>query len=234
MIEDIKQRVSKLLESDQSGHNMDHVLRVFEISLKFAKEENANEEVVSLAALLHDVDDYKLFGKDHEENLYNAKAIMNEVNVDQKTRKQVLDIIKNMGFSKALKGIRPTSLEGKIVSDADMCDAMGAGGIIRSVMYAVSDKGSGRIFERDVFPIENITHEEYNSLDTTHETDGAINHIFEKQLRLKNMTLTKSGKKEALIRHEFMILFLRQYFDEENVPEWNDFLDDYLSRLEGF
>ena len=46
MIEKIKEQVNELLKSDNSGHGMDHINRVLDLSLKFAKEENANEEVV--------------------------------------------------------------------------------------------------------------------------------------------------------------------------------------------
>lgn len=41
---------------------MDHIDRVLNLSLRFAKKEKANIEIVTLIALLHDVDDYKLFG----------------------------------------------------------------------------------------------------------------------------------------------------------------------------
>ena len=41
--------------------------------------------------------------------------------------------------------------------------------------------------------------------------------------------LTDSGKKEAVKRHNFMVEFLRRFFEEENVPEWIDYLDDYLN-----
>ena len=58
MIEEIKNQVSLLLDKDQSGHGMDHINRVLDLSLKFALDENANLEIVSLIALLHDVDDY--------------------------------------------------------------------------------------------------------------------------------------------------------------------------------
>ena len=104
MIEKVKQEVKEILDKDNSGHGMDHINRVLDLSLKFAKKENANEEVVSLIALLHDVDDYKLFGADNAEKLTNAKRIMNDCNVDKEIQKQVCDALKNIGYSKRLKG----------------------------------------------------------------------------------------------------------------------------------
>ena len=55
MIDNVKREVIKLLDKDNSGHSMDHINRVLDLSLKFAEKENANAQVVALIALLHDV-----------------------------------------------------------------------------------------------------------------------------------------------------------------------------------
>lgn len=75
MIEKVKEQVTELLNKDNSGHGMEHINRVLELSLKFAEIEKGNKEIVSLIALLHDVDDYKLFGMENAENLTNAKKL---------------------------------------------------------------------------------------------------------------------------------------------------------------
>ena len=150
---------------------------------------------------------------------------MKSCSVPNEIQTAVIDIVRNMGYSKCLKGIRPKSLEGKIVSDADMCDAIGSSGIIRAIVYAVSDKGSGTIFDRNLFPNENISQEEYNSGGTTHKTDNAINHFFEKLLKLKDLMMTDSGKREAVKRQRIMVDFIRNFFEEENVPQkWFELL----------
>ena len=155
---------------------------------------------------------------------------MNKSNIASNVQEEVLKIIKTMGYSNYLKGIRPNSLEGKIVSDADMCDAIGATGIIRSVVYAVSHKGNGVIFNKNVLPKVDITAEEYNvgGNSTTHDTDSAINHFFEKSLKLNNLMLTKSGKVESIGRQKIMIDFLKHFFQEENATEWNELLEKFL------
>ena len=68
MIENVEEEVIKLLDKDNSGHGMNHINRVLDLSLTFAKKEKANEKIVALIALLHDVDDYKLFGKENAPN----------------------------------------------------------------------------------------------------------------------------------------------------------------------
>lgn len=46
MIEEVKQKVYELLNNDNSGHGMEHINRVFELSLKFSKKENGNLVIV--------------------------------------------------------------------------------------------------------------------------------------------------------------------------------------------
>ena len=231
MLDNVREKVAILLNNEESGHGMDHIDRVYLLANKFAVKENADKYIVSLASLLHDVDDYKIVGLEQSKLLINAKKIMKEENIDNDVQNKVLDIIANMGYSKYLKGIRPNSLEGKIVSDADMCEAIGAVGIIRSIIYALSDKGNKRIFDKNIFPNVNITSNEYNGINTTHDTDGVINHFFEKSLKLKGLMLTESGKEEALTRHNLLVSFLKQFFIEENVPNWTKYLEKYLKEV---
>ena len=222
MIEKIKEQVSELLNKDNSGHGMDHINRVLDLSYKFAKKENANTDIVSLIALLHDVDDYKLFGMESAENLTNAKRIMNNCNVNKSIQEQVILALNNIGYSKRLKGCCPTTLEGKIVSDADMCDALGAIGILR--IYTYSIKNGKPFFDRNIFPIENMSAQKY----TSKCADSSVCHIFEKILKLKDLMLTNSGREEAKNRHQIVVDFLYHLFAEENAPEWTEYLNSYL------
>ena len=179
MINEVKKQVYELLNKDNSGHGNDHIDRVLDLSLKFAQKETVNTDVVELIALLHDVDDYKLFGEENAENLTNAKSIMNKANVPNDIQNQVLASLKCIGYSKLLKGFRPTTIEGKIVSDADMCDALGVNGVLR--VYKYSMKNGKPFFDKNVFPIEDMTADKY----TRKCADSSVCHIFEKILKLK-------------------------------------------------
>ena len=173
--------------------------------------------------MLHDVDDYKIVGIDKSLDLSNAKTIMNVADIDKFTQQKVLEIISSMGYSKLLRGIRPKSLEGAIVSDADMCDAIGANGLLR--VYSYSSANGKPFFDRTIFPAEDISAEQY----TKKCADSSVCHIFEKILKLKAFMITESGKQEAIIRHQVTIDFLRQLFTEENAPEWIAYLETYLN-----
>ncbi len=228
----VRAGVVEFLGGDDSGHGMDHIDRVEAMTMRFCEhfkgEVDAN--IARLAALLHDVDDYKLVGHEKAAKLANATSIMAETGVGEVTSERVKEIIQTMGYRNALNGIRPSSIEGMIVSDADMCDGMGVSGSFRSVIYAVSSKGSGVVFDKDMWPLENMTASQYNANGTTHDTDSAINYFFEKLLKLKDMMITDMGKREAEERDAIMIELLRHYFREQNTPEWSDFLEEYLAK----
>ena len=224
--------VRKVLGDDDSGHGIDHIERVWVMSKRFANQisEPVDINIVILAALLHDVDDYKLVGRERSRLQANAIEIMNNVGIDEVTQLAVRVIIANMGYSTALKGIRPTTIEGKIVSDADMCDAIGVGGIVRCLQYAVSSKGSGVIFDSNAWPTIDITADQYNQFDATRHNDSFVNHFFEKLLKLKGIMLTEPGLNEATIRDEQMVTFLQEFFREENATKWSKMLETYLNQ----
>lgn len=224
MIEEVKKQVNDLLESDKSGHGMEHINRVLNMSLKFAEQEKANVEEVALIALLHDVDDYKLFGEESAKNLTNAKRIMNDASVPSELQVKIINNLKCIGYSKSLEGLRPTEIEGKIVSDADMCDGLGTVGIIRGHSYGM--KVNRPFFNKDIFP------EDDN--ENSHKIKGnasTINFIIANLLKYKYLMLTEAGRSEASKREKAIVDFLYSYFEEENVPNWIDYLDKYLQSI---
>lgn len=227
-LEIIKNKVRDILGGDSSGHADDHVERVALLAERFASEcsEPVDLYEVLLTAWLHDVDDYKLVGKAQAEKLTNAVNSMAEAGVAADLCQAVLENIAVIGYGKRLDGQQPQRLAGQLVSDADMCDAIGAVGIERGLMYACHH--GGRIFDPTVWPNVDLAAEEYDINGNTHDTDGFINHFFEKLLKLKGLMLTEPGRIEARKRQHIMVDFLRAYFCEKNVPEWSEFLEKYL------
>lgn len=220
MLQKVWKLVSELLKTDRTGHGMDHIERVLTLSLDFCKQEKANKEIVALIAILHDVDDYKLFDNPQEEALPNAKRIMQQALLSEEIQQCVCDAIQKIGYSKRLKGLYPSTIEGRIVSDADMCDAIGAHGILRTYQYGQNKEKP--FFDKEHFPQEDLTADTY----TQGYSKSSVNHFFEKILQLKDLMLTASGKEEAEKRHIFTISFLQQYFTEEKAFLWLQYLQD--------
>lgn len=224
-LEEVKAKVYTLLQSDRSGHSTDHIARVLDLSLKFAATEQADPALVWLIALLHDVDDHKLFGDDCAQNLTHARKIMTSCQIDPEILAKVCDSLQTIGYSKRLRGLKPKDIAGQIVSDADMCDGLGARGLLRT--YAYQLKHDHPFFDRQLFPSLNLTAEQY-ATQTAAET--GVGHCFEKLLHLKDLMLTKSGQAESTKRHDFMVNFLREFFLEENAVEWLEYLECYLAQ----
>ena len=132
----------------------------------------------------------------------------------------LLSSLKKIGYRNCVNGIRPDTIEGQIVSDADMCDAIGANGILRTHKYEI--KYGKSFFDRTLKPLEDT--------DTYSEkvADSGVHHMFEKLLKLKDLMLTNSGKEEANKRHNIMVDFLYELFDEEESHEWTNYLNNYL------
>ena len=218
----VYQDVKELLGNDMSGHGMDHVDRVLKLATEFAENEGADREIITLAALLHDVDDYKIFGEEHAEKLLNANNILDKYNVSVSTRNKVLNIIHSMGYSKYIEGVRPDTLEGMIVSDADMCDAIGAIGILRTHAYALS-KGDV-FFDKNLHPQDGPTSTSgYKAAKKSH----SVQHFFDKLLKIPSLLMTYAGKAEGKKREAIMIQFLREIFTEECADEWLAYLDAF-------
>lgn len=228
----VRAGVVDILGGDDSGHGMDHIDRVEAMTVRFCEHFKGTVDcnVARLAALLHDVDDYKLVGRHNADSLANATKIMAHAGVDAATQQAVKNIVGTIGYSKALAEIRPKSIEGKVVSDADMLDATGVTGVVRALQYAVSNKGSGVVFDPSVWPDVTIGSDKYNADGNTHQGDSFINYFFEKMFRLKDMMLTEPGKQEAAVRDAIVVDILRHYFKEQNVPEWSAFLEGYLAK----
>lgn len=221
-MEKIENSVRALLRS-HDAHEFDHVDRVRRLALAFADKESADKYIVELAALLHDVDDYKLFGSEHAKNLTNARSILDDNGVGGETKNQILEIIKTMGYNNYLDGIRPTSIEGKIVSDADMCDAIGAQGIIRTHAYNLS---KGRtFFDKEILPVNK---QKSSDLYRNAKDEHAVQHFFDKLLLIPSILMTESGLEEGNKRLGIMIEFLNELFIEENSSVWTKYLSDFL------
>ena len=213
--------VTKLLGNDDSGHGMDHVNRVCRIALSIS-DDDIDKDLVAAIALLHDADDYKLFGMEYSNNLTNTQMILSKTSFTEDEKKKIFDSIRTIGYSKRLSGITPSIKEAMIVSDADMLDAMGVTGILRSYHYNITH--GNPFFDKDTFPLLEIDADKYKS-----KTKGTVvNHIFEKLLKLKDLMLTEKGKKESIRRYNFIIDFLNEYFYEEDVSVWQEYLNEYI------
>ena len=201
--------VKEELKDAEGGHDWFHIERVFRNTLLIAKEEKVDALVVSLAALLHDIADPKFHDGDEKIGPKKARDFLIAQKVPKEIGKHVVKIIENVSFKNSLEKHKKqfTSKELQVVQDADRLDAIGAIGIARCFNYGgFKDRP---LYNPEIIPNLNMTKEEYKN-----STAPTINHFYEKLLLLKDKMNTEAGKKIAESRHQFMEIYLKQFYDE--------------------
>jgi uncharacterized protein len=207
LIEHTADHVKTALSGEGSGHDWWHVCRVWRMAKRIGQAEGADFLVVELAALLHDIADWKSHGGDSAVGPQVARDWLDLLGLDPIISQHVCRIIADISF-KGVGVARPVlSLEGQVVQDADRLDAMGAIGIARAFAYGGT---KGRlIYDPDVKPTEHRTAESYLKSGGT-----TINHFYEKLLLLKDRMNTATGKAIAEERHRFMEEYLWRFYEE--------------------
>lgn len=207
IIKNAEQFVKEKLKDDTTGHDWFHIHRVRTTALAIAEKEGGNKLVIELAALLHDVIDDKLVASE-EEAVKQVDNWLKDQPIDEGDRQHILHIIQNLSFKGGNRAAVAT-IEGKIVQDADRLDALGAIGIARTFVYSGA-KGQG-MYDPSIEVRDEMTYEEYRTGKST-----AINHFYEKLLKLKALMNTEYGMKMAEARHQYMEDFLEQFYQEWN------------------
>ena len=210
LIENTVQFVKQTLAQAEGGHDWWHVHRVWQLSKSIAKNEpDADLQVVELGALLHDIADSKFHNGNEEVGPQMAADFLKAQKVEDVVVEKVLSIIRHISFKNSFEQQSYYSKELAIVQDADRLDAIGAIGIARTFNYG-GFKGR-ELYNPSVKPDDNLTKEKYKS-----STAPTINHFYEKLLLIKGKMNTKTGKKIAEHRHQYMERFLAEFFDEWN------------------
>ena len=192
--------------NDSSGHDWWHIYRVWKNTITICEHEKTDSFIVQLAALLHDLDDWK-FNDSGDETPLRAKAWLDSLSVDRSITDAVCRIITHISYKGAGVENKMDSLEGFIVQDADRLDAIGAIGIGRA--FAYGGYKNRPMYNPDSPPQLHQSFEQYKNSNS-----ATINHFYEKLLLLKDRMNTSTGKRIAQQRHEYMEDFLRQFMSE--------------------
>ena len=192
---------------EASGHDWQHTQRVWKTAKTLAKREGADETVVQLAALLHDIADWKFYNGDESKGPERARQWLTENHAPKNIIKAVCEIIATVAYKGARVPTPMKTLEGEVVQDADRLDAIGAVGIARAFAYG-GFKGRA-IYDPNEQPVLHQSFEDYKN-----NNGHTINHFYEKLLLLKDRMNTKSGQQMAQQRHQFMENYLEQFYRE--------------------
>jgi uncharacterized protein len=195
--ETMLEEIRVMYETADSAHDFSHIMRVYRSAKKIGKAEGADMQVLLFAALLHDVGaESKLTGASAESDalrLRIAEEFLMKNGLPEDLRNRVLYAIDVHRFS---KGIVPTTLEAKILQDADRLDAIGAIGIAR-VFTTGGTMGRSMYNPGDPFCANREPDDRKWNLD----------HFFKKLLKLESGMHTETAKRIAKRRGNVM----RQY-----------------------
>jgi uncharacterized protein len=183
-----------------SGHDWWHIVRVRNLARFINEMESlADPFVVEITALLHDTADSKFAGDSDKAYLVISKFM--DKNGLSTIRDQVMNVIKNISFSSKSTRVPDDPLY-YVVQDADRLDAIGAIGVARAFNY-------GGFRNNKIYDPEIVSQN-----GPVHGTSSTISHFYEKLLLLKYRMNTITGKKLAAERHEFLEVFLKEFYKE--------------------
>jgi len=209
-IPEIIQKTGHFIESEfrneGSGHDWFHIDRVRKMALRIGETEDCDLFIVEMAALLHDLDDWKLAAASTKESS-KAEKWLDSIGLNSEVVSHILEIIEEVSFKGAGIETPVKSIEAAIVQDADRLDAIGAIGIART--FAYGGHKSRLIYDPSVIPVMHNDFQEYKN-----NSAPTINHFYEKLLLLKDRMNTRTAKIIAEQRHRYMSGFLEQFYEE--------------------
>ncbi|GAB3542160.1 HD domain-containing protein [Noviherbaspirillum agri] len=191
---------------DDGAHDLNHLHRVWQTAQALLAEEgNADGMVVQAACYLHDIVNLP---KDHPDRAQASRLAarratekLAEAGFPSEKLAGVAHAIEAHSFSAA---IAPTTIEAKIVQDADRLDALGAVGLAR-LYYTAGRMGSALAHPSDPLGMQRVYDDRAFALD----------HIAVKLAKLPATMQTGAGRKLGEERLQFLLAF-RDAF----VAEW--------------
>jgi uncharacterized protein len=199
--------VKQTLANAEGGHDWWHIYRVWQLAKHIAAVEKVDVLVVELGALLHDIADAKFHDGDESVGPKLAQDFLLSQGVNQQLIEHIVNIINNISFGGGNQKQLFNSPELAVVQDADRLDALGAIGIARTFNYG--GYKNREMYNPEIKPNLHMTKEEYRN-----NSAPTLNHFYEKLLLLKDRMNTQTGKQIAEKRHQFMELFLAEFYAE--------------------
>ncbi|NBB13695.1 HD domain-containing protein [Pseudomonas sp. SLFW] len=198
-----------IAERADGSHDVSHLHRVWTNVCAIRNKEGGDPEILIAATLLHDcvsVEKNSPF-RSSASRLAAAKAgeLLSEMGWDEERIDAVAHAIEAHSYS---ANIAPTTLEARILQDADRLDAIGMIGVAR--LFYVSGRMGSHLYD----PTD--PQAKSRELD---DKRYATDHFKTKLFTLAQGFQTATGKQMAQTRHERAERFLREFMEEVGAPE---------------
>src|SRR3989344_4690716 len=210
IIQQLEEEVKELFHEESSGHDIYHLKRTLNNALTLQKKEGGDELIIAVSAFLHDI--HRIIQNESgkfcspKDSLPKIKDILNKIKLSKKEKEKVLHCIEyHEEYNFSENGKTVNEIETLVLQDADNLDAIGAIGIGRTFSFGGANQVTMWIPEKSF---------DRHTFDESKKDPSTIHHFYSKLLRLKENMNTETAKKIANERHEFMELFLKEFFDE--------------------
>jgi uncharacterized protein len=184
-----------------AGHDWRHAFRVWKMARRLAENEKANNIIVEIAALVHDLVDDK-FNENPEKQHEKLIAFFISIDLTSSEIEQIIHIITHISYRHSPQRNIQENIEFQIVQDADRLDAIGAIGIARAFSY-------GGYKGRPFYSSETELIQKTNDGNTS-----TMSHFYDKLLLLKDLMNTQLARKIAEERHHYLLLFIQRFSNE--------------------
>lgn len=196
----------KGVEFSDGSHDLEHFRRVWHMAKSFVGAEG-DLLVILAASFFHDIVSYP---KDHPDRSKSsvdagikAREILNNMNFPSEKLDGVVHAIESHSFS---ANINTKTVEAMAVQDADRMESLGCIGLART--FYVSGLMKGSLFNSsDPFAVN-------RELD---DKNFAIDHFYNKLLKLEDTMKTKKGRELAKKRSDFLRYFLSELKEELSI-----------------
>ena len=201
----VKAFAQTCFDKASGSHDWEHTLRVVRLCEVIGAAENADMDVLRVAAYLHDIgrgfQDASNGEVCHaEKGAQMAGPIVQKLPLKNSQKLNIIHCIRSHRFRNHHK---PGSPEAKVLFDADKLDAIGAVGVARAFLFA------GEVGARLHNPDLDAENTRPYSVDDTGYREFKV-----KLCKIKDRMLTAEGRKWARERHAFMHDFFNRFLAE--------------------
>jgi uncharacterized protein len=200
--------VKKQMSAEPTGHDWFHVERVLKTARKLQAIEGGDLELIELGAVLHDLGDYKNYEYDEEKARLVLRGMMGVLEMPVDLQEKIEKIVEEIQY-RGIDTKAPTSLEAKIIQDADWLDAVGAISIART--FATGGRIKRVLHDPRRKPRNRLKADDY----LHRKQEGtSFNYFYEKALKLPEIINTKTAQRWAVSRIEFLKKYIEQFLAE--------------------
>jgi uncharacterized protein len=195
VLESIREEAQRYFVDARGSHDWSHTERVYNLCMHIGRKENADLDVLALAAFLHDIgrgQQDRTNGKvcHAAQGALLARGLLERYDLDEKTKEKIIHCIESHRFRSSAV---PRTIEAQILYDADKLDSIGAIGIGRAFLFAGEVGAYLHNGNADIEATQPYTKE-----------DTAYREFAVKLRSVKDTMMTSEGKKLAAERHRFM------------------------------